>query len=104
VTTPTPRRDGRDTSTGAMATEHVLGAIAQLQDQTAGTPYETLVGALMDALADDSTVFDLRQEIEFLKTEKERLLYRIDDFSRRAEIAERGHKACLARERERDRG
>ena len=93
-----------------MSATRILESIGRLQERTAGTPYEVLVDALVDALADDPTVADLRQEVAFRDAEIERLRERIDNFMRqewsfrnRAEVAERGHQACLARERDRGR-
>lgn len=51
--------------TAASSPERVMGAIGRLQDATAGTEYEPLVDELVDALADDTTAVELRQEIEF---------------------------------------
>ena len=86
----------------------VLDAIARLQEKFGGTPYELLVDDLVAALAADTTVAELRQEVEFFKAEKAAMQERIDNFTRlewslrnRAEVAERGHKACLAREADR---
>lgn len=53
----------------------VLLALGRLQEATTGTSIEHLVAELMDAMAADTTAADLRQEIEFLKAEKERGAY-----------------------------
>ncbi len=51
----------------------VLDAIGRLQEKFGGTPYEVLVDDLVQALADDTTVADLRQEIAFRDAEIDRL-------------------------------
>lgn len=51
------------------SSERILALLSQLQARHAGTPYETLVDDLVAAIAADTTVADLRQEIEFLKAE-----------------------------------
>ncbi len=47
----------------------VLELLAKLQERHAGTPYEVLVDDLIAALAADTTVPDLRQEIAFRDAE-----------------------------------
>lgn len=49
--------------------ERILIALGRLQGAAAGTPFESLVDDLVEAMAADTTVADLRQEIEFVKAE-----------------------------------
>lgn len=53
------------------ATVRVLDAVGRLQDATGGTEFEPLVDELLEAIAADTTVSELRQEIEFLKAENQ---------------------------------
>lgn len=55
--------------TDVNATVRVLDAVGRLQDATDGTEFEPLVDELLEAIEADTTVAELRQEIEFLKTE-----------------------------------
>lgn len=54
-----------------MSAERVLTAVARLQEETARTWVEPFVTELVEALAEDTTAIELRQEIEFLKAEHE---------------------------------
>ncbi len=96
------------------ATYEPLSSLDHSKDERDGHRIAWLERELAEAhrvialCAADTTAPDLAQEVEFLKAEKALMLERIDNFVRqewslrnRAEVAERGHKACLARERDR---